>query len=172
MWQAWQVTPARADGLSRYCSQTISSLMPRLTVTWWQATQNSEAPIWGKVTTLLWIWLPRSSAEVAILSSSLRSSTASNELSVAVLYTGSKIGPGWISRSPFTLPYSSATRWQVMQVIPSRDNCVRSQSGASRGSPNCVPTLWWQRTQNVPIVPWVRSVIRCSNLWNIGEIDA
>jgi hypothetical protein len=37
-------------------------------------------------------------------------------------------------RSPLTLPYCSLTRWQVMQVTPSREIWLRSQRGASRFS--------------------------------------
>ena len=74
-------------------------------------------------------------------------------------------------RSPFTLPYSSLTRWQLMQVTPSRETCARAHSGASRGSLSVVPTPMWQRTQKVPMLG-ARSLIFCSNLWNIGEMPA
>ena len=59
-----------------------------------------------------------------------------------------------------------------MQLTPSREIWLRAQSGVSRDSPSWVPTCWWQRTQKVPTVPCVRSWNFCSNLWNIGEIDA
>ena len=63
-------------------------------------------------------------------------------------------------------------RWQVMQVTPSRATSLRSHSGRQRSSPRCVPTCWWQRTQKARMVPLDRSFIACSNLWNIGEIEA
>ena len=64
MWQSWQVTPALRAGLSRYWSQTISSLMPRLTATWWQLTQNSDLVIWSFLIMPLWMSLPRPSVQV------------------------------------------------------------------------------------------------------------
>jgi len=59
-----------------------------------------------------------------------------------------------------------------MQVMPSREIWLRSQSGISRGSPIWVPICWWQRTQKLPMVPEDSVLIACSNLWNIGEIEA
>jgi len=56
--------------------------------------------------------------------------------------------------------------------MPSREIWLRSQSGISRGSPIWVPICWWQRTQKLPMVPEDSVLIACSNLWNIGEIEA
>ena len=82
------------------------------------------------------------------------------------------MSPGNTLRSPLTLANCVFTRWQVMQVTPSRATAERSHSGSSRGSSSWVPICWWQRTQKVPMVPEAKSLMACSNLWNIGEIDA
>ena len=45
MWQSWQVVPSAAAGEARYSSQTVSSLMPGWTWTWWQEAQSSDSLI-------------------------------------------------------------------------------------------------------------------------------
>src|SRR5215210_1692228 len=55
MWHCWQVMPSLAAGDDRYSSQTVSSLMPGWTWTWWQVAQNSDCLMNSDWTAVWWI---------------------------------------------------------------------------------------------------------------------
>ena len=113
MWQFWQVIPSLAAGEARYSSQTVSSLMPGWTATWWQATQSSDFTI---MSDWMAVWCIRIHflSPSAGLSGSSRVTRIPFSLALVIALrpprlskgpnTGSWIGPGVIRRAPLVLP--------------------------------------------------------------------
>src|SRR5687768_8319695 len=112
MWHSWQVMFSLAAGDDRYSSQTVSSLMPGWTWTWWQVTQNSDCTITLDLMPAWWIRIhlvPSGSSGLSGWSELTRTrypfaSAIALRLASNGPNTASWMLPGTIRRAAFVLP--------------------------------------------------------------------